>query len=356
MDYYKILGVSKDASSEEIKKAFHRLAHKHHPHKGGDEKKFKQVNEAYQVLSNQDKRAQYDQFGQVFDGQGSGPDVNSWAWGNPGSGQGVEFDLGDMFEDFLGFKGKRSRQRDFRIGKNIKIDIELSLEDVLKDITKNISLYKHIPCSRCEAMGAEPGTKVKECSSCRGTGQVQQIKKTFLGSFTQWGLCPECKGEGQMPENPCNVCKGEGRVKGEKDIKIFIPAGVDSNQVIEIQGQGNAGKKGGPSGDLYVRILIRQHPVFERRGDDLFLAIPIQFSQAALGDEIEVPTLDAKDILLKVPSGIESGKILKISGKGIPRFNSYGRGDIYVQLIVKPPRKLSRRQKELLKELKKEGL
>ncbi len=350
MDYYKVLGISKDASSEEVKKAFHRLAHKYHPHKGGDEKKFKEINEAYQVLSNQDKRAQYDQYGQVFDG--ANPNVNSWAWGRPG--QNVEFDLGDIFEDI--FKGRQGRQGDVRRGKNIKIDIELSLEDVLKDITKSISLYKFTPCFRCQSNGSEPGTKVKECLSCGGTGQVQQIRKTFLGSFTQWGLCPECKGEGQKHESPCNVCKGEGRVKGEKDIKIFIPAGVDSNQVIEIRGEGNAGKRGGSPGDLYVRVLIRQHPVFERRGDDLFTTVPIQFSQAVLGGEIEVATLDAKDILLKVPLGTESGKILKVSGKGIPRFSSYGRGDMYVQLIVKAPKKLSRRQKELLRELNKEGL
>lgn len=361
MDYYKILGVSKDASSEEIKKAFHKLAHKHHPHKGGDEKKFKEINEAYQILSNKEKRAQYDRFGKVFEGGGPGFDDFNWAWGRGAQegGPDVEFDLGglgEMFEDFFGFGSGRSQRKDFKRGRNVKIDIEISLEEVLKGITKTISLYKQIVCPRCQGKGGEPGTSVKECFSCRGTGQVQEIKKTFLGSFTKWAVCPECKGEGQRPEKPCNVCQGEGRVKEEKDIKVFIPAGVDSNQIIEIRGEGNAGKREGRPGDLYIRILVKQHPIFERRGDDLFIFFPVTFSQAALGDEVEIPTLEDKKILLKVSAGTESGKILRISGKGIPHFSGYGKGALYVALVVKTPKKLSKKQEELLKKLKEAGL
>lgn len=363
MDYYKVLGISKSASSEEIKKAFHKLAHKHHPHKGGDEKKFKEINEAYQILSNEEKRAQYDQFGQVFDGPGAGPgfDGSNWAWGKGFSGQGanVDFDLGDIgdiFEDFLGFQGRGSQKKDFKRGKNIRIDIEIPLKDVLDEIKKEITLKKNIVCSRCQGRGAEPNTNINECFSCRGTGQVQEIKKTFLGSFTKWGLCPECNGDGQKPEKPCNVCKGDGRVRGEENIKINIPAGVDSNQIIEIKEKGDAGKRGGQSGDLYIRFFVQRHPEVERRGDDLYTFYPISFSQAVLGDEVELLTLDNKKILLKVPPGTESGKMLKISGKGIPRFSGYGKGNLYIALIVKTPKKLNRKQKELLRKLQEEGI
>jgi molecular chaperone DnaJ len=360
-DYYKILGISRDASSEEIKRAFHKLAHKHHPHKGGDEKKFKEINEAYQVLSNKEKKSQYDRFGQVFESGGPGPGFDfNWAWGkSPGQGPDLEFDfedIGGMFEDFFGFGGRRAQRKDYKKGKDIKIDIEIPLEETLKGSTREITLYKQVLCSRCQGKGAEPGTSLNECFSCRGSGEVQQIKRTFLGSFTRWTICPECGGEGQRPEKPCNVCKGKGRIKGEEDIKIFIPAGVDSNQVIKIAGKGEAGKKGGNPGDLYVRILVKEHPVFQRRGDDLFVSQEISFSQAVLGDEIEVPTLEGTKILLKIPSGSESGKILRISGKGIPRFSGYGRGNLYVELIVKTPKRLTKTQKELLKKLREEGL
>lgn len=371
-DYYKILGISRDASSEDIKRAFHKLAHKHHPHKGGDEKKFKEINEAYQVLSNKEKREQYDKFGQVFEGGGPGFDF-SWAWGRPdedfsargGPSEGWDFeDLSDLFDDFLGFgAGRRARRQDIKKGRDIRIDIEIPLEATLKGINKEISLSKTVLCSRCQGKGAEPGTPLNECFSCRGTGQVQQIKRTFLGSFTRWSVCPECRGEGQRPEKPCNVCKGEGRVKGEESIEIYIPAGVDSNQLIKVAEKGEAGRKGGKPGDLYIRVLVKEHPVFERRGDDLFVSQEISFSQAALGDEIEVPTLEAclagrrgAKLLLKIPAGSESGKILRISGKGIPRFSGYGRGNLYLKLVVKTPKGLTKKQKELLRKLKEEGL
>jgi len=361
-DYYKILGISRDASLEEIKKAFYKLAHKHHPHKGGDEKKFKEINEAYQILSNKEKKSQYDRFGQVFEGGEPGPGSGfNWAWGkSSGQGPDVEFDfenLGEMFEDFFSSGDREGTQRkNHKKGKDIKIDIEIPLEETLKGSTKEITLYKQILCSRCQGKGAEPGTSLNECFSCRGTGEVQQIKRTFLGSFTRWTVCPECGGEGQKPEKPCNVCKGEGRIKGEEDIKVFIPAGVDSNQAIKIAGKGEAGRKGGNPGDLYVRISVKEHSVFQRRGDDLFVSREISFSRAALGNEVEILTLEGTKILLKIPSGLESGKILRISGKGIPHFSGYGRGSLYVQLIVKTPKRLTKTQKELLKKLQEEGL
>lgn len=363
-DYYQILGVARDASPDEIKKAYYKLAHKHHPDKvSGDEKKFKEINEAYQVLSDKEKKSQYDRFGRVSEGMpgGSAPGGDfQWAWGRPD----VEFefgdlgdfgDLGEMMEEMFGL-GATRRKKEFKRGKDIEIGLEISLEDTLKGKEKEISLYKYIICSRCGGTGSEIGTKIAECFSCRGTGEVQQIKKTFFGSFTRWAICPECKGEGYRPEKLCNVCQGEGRIKGEERIKIWVPAGVDVNQVIKVEGKGDAGRKKGKAGDLYVRILVKQHPIFKRKGDDLHISIPISFSQAALGDEIEIPTPEGKKILLNVPAGIESGKILRISDKGISHFSGYGRGNLYVELNVKIPKKLTKNQKELLEKLREEGI
>ncbi len=360
MDYYEILGVTKQATQDEIKKAFHKLAHKYHPDKGGDEKKFKEINEAYQVLSDAQKRQQYDQFGHVFEnGQpgGTGQDFN-WAWQN--QAQNFDFDdLGDVFENFFSFGGgggRRASKKDIKKGKDIQVDIEISLEDTLRQTARTITLEKLVTCHRCSGNGAEPGTKITECVMCRGQGQVQEVKRTILGSYTTFAICPECKGEGTKPEKPCNVCKGEGRTKGRQEIEIPIPAGIDSNQVIKIEGKGDAGKKNGRAGDLYVRILVKTHHVFARKEDDLYLTEYIGYSQAVLGDEIEVPTLEGGRILLKVPAGTESGRILRVSGKGIPHFDGYGRGNLYVELQINTPKKVSREQRKLLDQLRNLGL
>jgi len=373
MDYYEVLGVQKTASQDEIKKAFHKLAHKHHPDKGGDEKKFKEINEAYQVLSDKQKREQYDQFGRVFEngmpggGAGQGWDFN-WAWGNRNQGnQEFEFDfgdIGDVFEEFFNSGNQRTARKDVKRGKDIQVDIEIPLEKTLKETVEKITLVKYVVCHRCNGNGAEPSTKIKECFSCRGSGQVQQVKKTIFGSYTTFAVCPECQGEGTRPEKPCNVCKGEGRVKAEDMIEVAIPAGVDTDQIIKVEKRGEAGRKGGKAGDLYARIFVKRHSVFERRGDDLYTSISINFSQAALGDEVEVETLDKNlsagsgqaKLILTVPSGTESGRVLRVSGKGVTHFGGYGRGNLYIELKVKTPKKLSRKQKELLDKLKEEGL
>jgi len=355
-DYYQILGISREASQDEIKKAYRKLAHKYHPDKGGDEKKFKEINEAYQILSDKEKRSQYDRFGRVFEGgAGAEPGFDfQWAWGGPGMDFDFE-DFGDIVEEIFG-SGFSRRKKDPRRGKDIETGLEVSLEEILRSREKEISLFKKIICPRCQGTGSEPGTKIKECFSCRGTGQVQQIKKTPFGSFTRYTVCPECGGEGFRPEKPCNVCRGEGRIKSEEKIKIYIPAGVDTNQVIKVEGKGEAGKRGGKPGDLYARIFIKPHPTLKRKGDDLYVSLPISFTQAVLGDEIEVLTLDGKKILLKVPVGTESGKVLRISGKGIPHFSGYGQGNMYVELVVKTPKKISKKQKELLEKLREEGI
>ena len=359
MDYYQILGIEKNASAEDIKRAFHKLAHKYHPDKGGDERKFKEINEAYQVLSDAQKRQQYDQFGKGFDQMGGGgaQDFN-WAWQNQAQSGFDAEDLGDIFENFFSFGGggRATRRKDIKKGKDIQVDIEIELAETLKPVVRQIRLNKLITCSRCVGKGAEPGTKLNECFSCRGQGQVQQVKRTILGSYTTFGTCPECKGEGTKPEKPCNVCKGEGRLKGDETIEFTIPAGIDNNQAIEIPEKGDAGKKGGKAGDLYVRVYVKKHAVFARKGDDLYLTQEIAFSQAALGDEIEIPALEGTQILLTVPAGTESGRILRVSGKGIPNFGSTHRGNMYVELLIKIPKKLNKEQKDLLGQLKEKGL
>ncbi len=361
-DYYNILGISRDASSEDIKKAYYKLAHKYHPDKGGDKEKMKEINEAFQILSDKEKKSQYDRFGQVFDGApgGAGQGGFSRAWGNfsqEGPDIGFDFgDLGEIFEDFFGFGNTGGQKKNIRKGRDIKVDIEVSLEDILESKTKEISLYKMVSCIRCQGSGAEPGTSLDECFTCRGTGQVQQIKRTPFGSVTRWTVCPECGGEGKKPKKPCNVCKGEGRIKKEEKIKIFIPAGVDSGQVIKITGKGEAGRRGAKAGDLYIQIFVKKHPIFKRKGDDLYTSVPMSISKAVLGGEIETLILRGDKILLKIPAGTESGKVLRISGKGIPHFSGYGKGNLYVELNIKIPKKLTRKQKELLKNLKEEGI
>lgn len=362
-DYYQILGVERGASQDDIKKAYYKLAHKYHPDKGGDAEKFKEINEAYQVLSNKEKRGQYDKFGRVFDGN-FGPSQEGMGFD---FGQGFDFesmgaegfnfmDMGDVLEEVFGFGGGRQKKKDIKRGKDLELELEIPLEAVLKGLNKEITLSKMIQCTRCQGKGAEPGTPVNECFSCRGTGEVQQMKRTLFGSVTRYTTCPDCGGEGFRPDKPCNVCRGEGRMKNDEKIKIFVPAGVDANQIIKMEGKGEMGRRGGKAGDLYIRIAIKKHPVFERRGDDIYATINISVTDSILGNEIEVPTLEGTKILLKVPAGTESGKVLRISQKGIPNFSGYGKGDMYVTLTVKTPKNISKKQKELLEQLKNEGL
>ncbi len=352
-DYYNVLGVAKDASAADIKKAYYRLAHKYHPDKGGDEKKFKEVNEAYQILSNKSKKQQYDQFGQNFEGFGSQQGFN----GSPGfdSADFGSINIEDIFGDLFGF-GQRGRKRNVNQGRDIEVSIEMNLKDTLKGIKKNISISKLVSCSRCQGTGAEPGTRLKECVTCRGQGQVQQIKKTIFGSFATYIVCPECHGEGKIPEKPCNVCKGEGRITGKEDIEILIPAGIDSNQMIKIRGKGEAGRRSGKHGDLYIRVFVLPDSKFNRKGDNLYLNVSIPFSMACLGGSIGIMDLEGKKISLKVPQGTESGKVFRVSGKGISHFSGYGKGDLYVKLKIEIPKKLSKEQKEALNKLKEKEL
>jgi len=367
-DYYKILGVSRNASKEEIKRAYRRLAHQYHPDKkGGDEKKFKEINEAYQVLSDDKKRAQYDRFGTAFDGQFRGFESGFFEGINfEDLFKGFDFadfrnrgfDFGDIFGDFF---GQRRTRRYRSKAEDISIDLELTLEDIYKAIPvgrqglrKDIKLRKSVICPNCQGRGGEPGSSMKKCSTCNGGGEIHQTQRTFFGSFSRIITCPDCQGEGEIPEKPCLKCKGRGVVKDITTISINIPAGVDDGQIIKLEGQGEAGGKGELSGDLYIRIHLKKHKDFIKKGDDVYYELPISFTQAALGDKIEIPTLAGK-VRLKIPAGIQSGKLIRIRGKGMPRVSG-GRGDQYVKIQITTPKKLSQKAKDLLRRLKEEGL
>ncbi len=360
-DYYEILGVSKSASDDEIKKAYRRLAHKYHPDKaGGEEAKFKEINEAYQVLSDKQKRSQYDQFGTTFEqaqqagGFGGFNDFRDFsgfaeAFSNGGGGFG---DLGDIFSELFGGGRTRTSQR-ARRGRDISVEIEISMEEAAKGIEKDLEIYKSVVCPNCHGQGGEPGSKTETCPACSGSGQITRTRRTGFFSFSSTEPCPTCRGLGKKASVSCSRCKSEGRIKDTQKIRIKIPAGIESGQIIKLSGQGEAAELGGQAGDLYIAVKIKPHPQFKRKGNDLFYDLVIHFTQAALGDKIEIPTLDGP-IKLKIPAGIDSGEIIRLRGKGMPRFQSRGRGDIMVKIQVKTPKRLSRQAKKLLEDLEGE--
>jgi molecular chaperone DnaJ len=357
-DYYEILGVSKDASQDEIKKAYRKMAHKYHPDKKeGDEKKFKEANEAYQILSDPQKRKQYDQFGSAFSQAGAG----QGAGGQGGFGGFQGFDFGGFraggggFEDiFSEFFGGAETAQEQRAGSDVAIDVQISFEEMANGAEKEVDLYKKTTCQSCAGTGAKD-KKTKECSQCGGSGKVKKTRQTFFGTFSQVEMCDRCKGKGREPEINCPECGGDGVIRDYQKTKINIPAGIEDGQTLRVSGMGEASEFGGPAGDLYVRIHVKEHPLFTRKDGDIFSKEKIKFSQAVLGDKIETETIDGK-IKLKIPAGIQSGDFLKIKGKGIRRFGSISRGDHFVEIKVEIPSKLSRSQKKLVDDLQKEGL
>jgi len=359
-DYYEILGVPKNASQDEIKKAFYKLAHKYHPDKGGDAEKFKEINEAYQVLSDPEKRAQYDKFGTTFEGAGvGGQGFEGFNWNNmnfnePFGFSFEGFDFGDIFSDFFGGERTTTKRTKENRGRDLEITTEITLEEAANGVKKELTFKTYVTCENCKGKGYEPGSELKTCPTCKGEGVIRETKKTFFGVFTQITECPKCHGRGKIPEKPCHVCGGDGRYYDTKSIVIEIPQGIRNNETIRIRGEGEAGILGAPAGDLYVRIKIKPHSVFERKGDDLFTTINISFTEAALGTEKEIKTLDGKTLVLKIPGGTDSGEIFRLKGKGIKHFNSSGFGDLYVTIQVKTPKNLSKKAKELLEELQKE--
>lgn len=363
-DYYKVLGIARNASKEDIKKAYRSLAHKHHPDKGGNESRFKEINEAYQILSDERKRTQYDQFGTVFEGAAGHQGGFEWPggfrvdFGEGGFGAGEargfpDFDVSDIFEDFFGGgSGQRKKSGGDR-GRDIRIALEIPFEESIMGVKKEIGLARVARCSRCAGSGAEPETKMKSCPTCDGKGNIQKTQRTFLGSFTSVSACPECAGAGKRPEVPCAQCRGRGVEQKNEQLEVFIPRGIREGEVLKITGKGDASLGGRAPGDLYIEIHVLPHEIFRRQGDDIIILLPIRLSQALLGDTIEVYTLDGV-IKLKIPEGTQAGDILSVRGKGAWRASGYGRGDLLVEIKVEIPKHLSKKVKDAIKELARE--
>ena len=349
-DYYKTLGVEKNATQDEIKKAFRGLAHKHHPDKqGGDEAKFKEINEANQVLGDEKKRAQYDQFGSsAFDGSGGGGGGNYGGGGFNGAGfdfSGADFgDLGDLFGGMFG--GSRGGSQERR-GTDIQVDVNLSFKESIFGVDKEISLTKNIACERCGGNGGEPGKGMKKCGTCDGNGVVIGVQRTILGNMQTKRTCETCHGTGEIPNANCTTCHGAGVECKRKTINVHIPGGVEHGNVLRVRSEGEF-IKGGESGDLFVRISVKQDPRFEREGSTIYSEIEIGFTQAALGDKVNVETVDGK-VDLTIPAGTQTGSQFRLKGKGVPTRGS--RGDQIVVVKVVTPHKLSKEQRTLLEKL-----
>lgn len=357
-DYYDILGVSKNASQEEIKRAFRKLAHQYHPDKNkGNEEKFKEISEAYQVLSDSHKRSQYDQYGQTFEqAQAQGGfhgfrdfrDFSSFADAFQGA-QGAESNftdlgLGDILGDLFGFGGRGRRSRR---GQDIQTEMVIDFKEAAFGAEKNIELEKDITCPHCQGQGIEPDSKMIICSSCQGTGQKEEAQRTVFGIFRTVTTCPDCQGQGKRAEKNCSKCHGQGIIKDKKSLKIKIPAGINQGQSLKLTGEGQAGPKGTSAGNLYITFHIKPHPKFTRQGHDILSEHEISFTQVALGAKIEVETLDKK-VKLKIPAGTQPGQVFRLRNKGIPYLHGRGKGDQMVRVVVKVPEKLTKKQRELL--------
>ncbi|NPA90532.1 MAG: molecular chaperone DnaJ [Chloroflexi bacterium] len=348
-DYYQILGVPRNASQEEIKRAYRRLARQYHPDVNKDpnaEERFKEINEAYEVLSDPEKRAQYDRFGHVGPSSG-GP--------RPGDFGGIPPDIVDLFGDLFGFDfgfgGRRSHPRPER-GQDVQVEVTLSFEEAVFGTQRTVEVTRWEPCPRCNGTGMEPGTRPVTCPQCGGTGEVQQIRETFFGRFVTVSTCPRCNGQGVIITTPCQECGGRGMVRRTRQVVVEIPPGVDEGTLIRLAGEGELGRHGGPPGDLYVRVHVQPHPLFKREGQNLLLEVPINVAQAALGDEIEVPALDGSKVKLSIPPGTQPGKVIRLKGHGVPDMrNPNRRGDMLVTVRVVIPKKLTPEQRELFRKL-----
>ncbi|MFA7057925.1 MAG: molecular chaperone DnaJ [Candidatus Cloacimonadales bacterium] len=361
-DYYEVLGVEKDASDSEIKKAYRKLAMKYHPDKAGDDKeaeeKFKEASEAYEVLSDDDKKARYDQHGHAGLEGAFGQGGFNWSdFSHAGDFSDLfgEGGFSSIFESFFGGFGGGGQTRGGRgarpnRGEDLQIEISITLKEVNDGAEKKIKVKVKDSCDKCKGSGSEDGN-TETCAQCNGQGQVRQVRESLFGKIQTVGECPACNGKGKVIKNKCTKCNGAGRIDAFKEIKVKIPAGIDDGQYFRLRGQGNVGFNNGEPGDIIVLVHIKEHDLFERDGANLVIDFPVSFSQAALGDEVKVPTINGK-IKLKVPEGTQSGKVLRLRGQGLPHVNSTYKGDLYVKLMVITPTKLSSREKELLQELK----
>ena len=350
-DYYEVLGVSRGASEDEIKKAYKKMARKYHPDLNpGDktaEEKFKEVNEAYEVLSDADKKARYDQYGHA----GVDPNFGAGGFGGGFDGSFDFGDLGDIFGSFFGGGfggGRRTNPNAPQRGESIRMSIAISFEEAAFGCEKAVTVERYETCDTCHGNGCAPGTSPEVCPDCHGTGTVQVRRQTPMGVFATSSPCPKCGGKGRIIHQPCKDCRGSGMVRKKKTIQASIPAGIDNGQTISIRGQGNAGKNGGPAGDLLITITVRPHELFRREGTSVLCEAPITFTQAVLGAELEIPTIDGK-VKYTLPEGTQSGTTFLLKGKGIPSINGRGRGDQYVTVYIETPKNLNKEQKEALK-------
>ena len=350
-DYYEVLGVSRGASEDEIKKAYKKMARKYHPDLNpGDktaEEKFKEVNEAYEVLSDADKKARYDQYGHA----GVDPNFGAGGFGGGFDGSFDFGDLGDICGSFFGGGfggGRRTNPNAPQRGESIRMSIAISFEEAAFGCEKAVTVERYETCDTCHGNGCAPGTSPEVCPDCHGTGTVQVRRQTPMGVFATSSPCPKCGGKGRIIHQPCKDCRGSGMVRKKKTIQASIPAGIDNGQTISIRGQGNAGKNGGPAGDLLITITVRPHELFRREGTSVLCEAPITFTQAVLGAELEIPTIDGK-VKYTLPEGTQSGTTFRLKGKGIPSINGRGRGDQYVTVYIETPKNLNKEQKEALK-------
>lgn len=347
-DYYEVLGVPKNASEADVKKAFRTLARQYHPDANKDDpnaaEKFKEINEAYQVLSDADRRAKYDQFGHAAEQMGGG--------GNPfeGGGFGQAGGFQDIFDMFFGGQMGRQQRRGPVRGDDLEYQLDMTLEEAAFGVKKEIRIPRTEDCGTCHGTGAKPGTSPTTCSKCKGSGQIQVAQNTVFGRFVNVTTCDRCHGSGKIIEHPCPTCRGRGQVQKTHTVEVNIPAGVETGSRLRMQGFGETGERGGPSGDLYIVMRVKPDPRFRRQEDDLISEVSISSIQAALGTEVEVPTLDGPE-LVKIPEGTQHGDTIRLKGKGVKHLRGGGRGDQHVVVAVRTPTKLSGREKELLREL-----
>jgi molecular chaperone DnaJ len=348
-DYYKTLGLEKNATAEDVKNAFRRLALQHHPDRGGDAEKFKEANEAYQVLSDAGKRSQYDRTGTVNAGPAGGQGFNGFG----GQGFNVNFeDLGDIFGGFgdmfgMGGQGRQTKQK----GRDIELDAKIELYDAVFGVDQEIDIMRAVACDHCHGTGGDPGAKRSSCNTCHGRGQVAQNRNTMFGTIQTVGVCPDCHGQGQKFDKQCSICNGSGVTRERRKMSVRIPAGITDGATIRVAGEGEAGERGTEAGDMYVHVRVKIDPRFSRHNDDLVNETTVSIYDAALGTSVSVETVDGK-IELKIPAGTQPGIVLKLKGKGVTHLRSGGRGDHLVTVNVEVPKKLSKKQKELLEELR----
>lgn len=368
-DYYEVLGVNKNATDDELKKAYRKLAKKYHPdanldNKAEAEAKFKEVNEAYETLSNPQKRRMYDQFGpdgpQGFGGGAGGPfggQNGYYSYSSSGfDGFGDFGDLGDIFSSFFGggFGGKSSRKQNGpKKGADLNLQLDITFEEAFLGVEKEIIINRNEECSHCHGTGARPGTSVTKCPECNGTGQVRQVQNTILGQMQTTRTCATCHGSGEIIKEPCDICRGKGKVRKQPKIKVKIPAGIDNAQTVVLRGEGEPGEKGGPKGDLYITVKIKRHSIYTRSGNNVICDIPISITQATLGAELEIPMVDGSKEKYKIPDATQTGTKFVIKNKGFKSVNSNVVGDFIFNVVVQTPKRLTKEQRELLVQLAK---